>query len=76
MIVTQANNQLLLKEIKEINKKLIEVVVDVMAVEDVYREGTLVRCSYNPIGLSSNIKTSNTSKFMVSFLRISKFRTK
>ncbi|XP_057785653.1 mediator of RNA polymerase II transcription subunit 15a-like isoform X2 [Salvia miltiorrhiza] len=64
---TETNN-LLLEEIKEINKNLIEVVVDVMTLEGVSRpesdEGTLVRCSYIPVALSGNIKITNTSKFM------------
>ncbi|XP_042053628.1 mediator of RNA polymerase II transcription subunit 15a-like isoform X1 [Salvia splendens] len=64
---TETNYQLL-EEIKEINKKLIEVVVDVMIPEGVSRlrsdEGTLIRCSYIPVGFSGNMKISNTSKFM------------
>ncbi|KAL1548780.1 mediator of RNA polymerase II transcription subunit 15a-like isoform X1 [Salvia divinorum] len=64
---TETNNQLL-EEIKEINKKLIEVVVDVMIPEGVSRPGsdevTLIRCSYIPVGFSGNMKISNTSKFM------------
>ncbi|KAI3444281.1 hypothetical protein Pfo_000946 [Paulownia fortunei] len=65
-------NELLLQEIKEINQKLIEVVVDVMNMEDVSRaepdEGTLIRFSYIPIGLSGNIKMPNTSKQMFPIL--------
>ncbi|KAK4412796.1 Mediator of RNA polymerase II transcription subunita [Sesamum alatum] len=60
-------NDLLLQEIKEINQKLIEVVVEIMNMEDVSRtgsdEGTLVRCSYIPVGHSWNIKIPNTSMF-------------
>ncbi|KAL2232959.1 UNVERIFIED_CONTAM: Mediator of RNA polymerase II transcription subunit 15a, partial [Sesamum indicum] len=58
-------NDLLLQEIKEINQKLIEVVVEIMNMEDVSRtgsdEGTLIRCSYIPVGHSWNIKIPNTS---------------
>ncbi|KAH6779561.1 hypothetical protein C2S52_010798 [Perilla frutescens var. hirtella] len=64
---TESNN-LLLEEIKEINKTLIEVVVDVINLEDVSRpgsdEGTLIRCSYIPLGFSGNVKIPDTSKLM------------
>ncbi|XP_042050349.1 mediator of RNA polymerase II transcription subunit 15a-like isoform X2 [Salvia splendens] len=65
---TETTNYQLLEEIKEINKKLIEVVVDVMIPEGFPRlgsdEGTLIRCSYIPVGFSGNMKIPNTSKFM------------
>ncbi|KAL0383404.1 UNVERIFIED_CONTAM: Mediator of RNA polymerase II transcription subunita [Sesamum calycinum] len=58
-------NDLLLQEIKEINQKLIEVVVEIINTEDVSRtgsdEGTLIRCSYIPVGHSWNIKIPNTA---------------
>ncbi|KAK4404716.1 Mediator of RNA polymerase II transcription subunita [Sesamum angolense] len=58
-------NDLLLQEIKEINQKLIEVVVEIINTEDVSRTGsdeaTLIRCSYIPVGHSWNIKIPNTA---------------
>ncbi|KAL0339814.1 UNVERIFIED_CONTAM: Mediator of RNA polymerase II transcription subunita [Sesamum radiatum] len=58
-------NDLLLQEIKEINQKLIEVVVEIINTEDVSRtgsdEGTLIRCSYIPVGHSWNTKIPNTA---------------
>ncbi|KAG8372174.1 hypothetical protein BUALT_Bualt12G0039000 [Buddleja alternifolia] len=57
-------NDLLLQDIKEINQKLIEVVVDVKDVSGVGSDKvTVVKCSYNPVGFSWNIKTPNTEMF-------------
>lgn len=63
---------MLLEEIKEINEKLIEVVLDVKnnVEDDSSSRGTLVRCSYIPIGFSGNMKIPNASKMMVMVLRI------
>ncbi|PIN25003.1 hypothetical protein CDL12_02265 [Handroanthus impetiginosus] len=55
-------NDHLLQEIEEINQKLIETVVDVSGRES--DAGTLIRCSYIPVGISREIKKSSTSEQM------------
>ncbi|CAA2985753.1 Hypothetical predicted protein [Olea europaea subsp. europaea] len=69
-------NDLLLEEIREINHKLIETVVDVVEVKDVSRaEGTVVRCLYNAVQCNGNIEMLSASTQMFSNLIVELFVT-
>ena len=69
-------SHVLLEEIREINDRLIETIVDVSN-EDLVpsvaasafkgSEGIVVRCSYNAISLSPSLKAHYTSAQVVSF---------
>lgn len=70
-------NHLLLDEIKEINQRLIDTVVDISH-EDVDPaaaaaaaaeggEGTIVKCSFSAVALSPNLKSQYASAQMVRF---------
>lgn len=69
-------NHALLEEIREINLRLIDTVVDISD-EDVDPsaaaataeggEGTIVKCSFSAVALSSNLKSQYMSAQMVSF---------
>ncbi|XP_051149874.1 mediator of RNA polymerase II transcription subunit 15a-like [Andrographis paniculata] len=63
---TEPTNPLLL-EIKEVNHKFFNVVVDIIDKDDVsmtgFNKGTLLRCSYIPMGLR-NTEVPNASKQM------------
>ncbi|KAE8718443.1 hypothetical protein F3Y22_tig00110013pilonHSYRG00215 [Hibiscus syriacus] len=69
-------NHALLEEIREINERLIDTVVDISD-EDVYPgaaastakggEGTVVKCSFSAVALSSNLKSQYMSVQMVNF---------
>ena len=67
-------NHALLEEIREINEQLIDTVVDISD-EDVDPgaataeggEGTIVKCSFCAVALSSNLKSQYMSAQMVSF---------
>ena len=69
-------NCALLEEIKEINQNLVETVIDVVlnstegAVKAGFGEGTIVRCSYNAIGLGGNFNQHYASARMVGFLNL------
>ena len=68
-------NHALLEEIREINQRLIDTVVDISD-EDVdpgaaaatakVGEGTIVKCSFSAVALSSNLKSQYMSAQMVS----------
>ncbi|CAI9782886.1 unnamed protein product [Fraxinus pennsylvanica] len=66
------SNDMLLEEIREINHKLIETVVDVVNVKDVSwevpAEGTIIRCLYNAVQCNGNINMLNASTQMFSNL--------
>ncbi|GFY98108.1 hypothetical protein Acr_12g0006490 [Actinidia rufa] len=63
-------NGALLEEIKEINQNLVETVIDVVlnstegAVKAGFGEGTIVRCSYNALGLGGNFNQHYASARM------------
>ena len=70
-------NHALLEEIREINQRLIDTVVDISH-EDVdpaaaaaaaaeCGEGTIVKCSFSAVALSPNLKSQYTSTQMVGF---------
>lgn len=73
MIALQANHALL-EEIREINQRLIDTVVDISE-EDVGptaaapsaegSEGTIVKCSFSAVALSPNLKSQYASAQMV-----------
>lgn len=69
-------NQALLEEIKEINSRLIDTVVDISdedadptatAAAKEGGEGTIVKCSYSAVALSPNLKSQYVSSQMVLF---------
>ena len=72
-------NHALLEEIREINQRLIDTVVDISD-EDVDPsaaaaavdggEGTIVKCSFSAVALSPNLKSQYASARMVRFLRL------
>ncbi|KAL2501981.1 mediator of RNA polymerase II transcription subunit 15a-like [Forsythia ovata] len=72
-------NDLLLEEIREINHKLIETVVDVVDVKDVSlagsAEGTVIRCLYNAVQCNGNGKMLTASSQMFSNLLVELFVT-
>lgn len=66
-------NYTLLEEIREINQKLIDTVVDVsdedsdsVAVASESGEGTVVKCSYTAVALSQDLRAQFASAQMVS----------
>ncbi|CAL5356681.1 unnamed protein product [Camellia sinensis] len=69
-------NDALLDEIKEINQKLVETVIDVIsdsteyAAKGGFGEGTIVRCSYSALGLGGNFKQQYSSSRMLSILPV------
>lgn len=72
-------NHALLEEIREINERLIDIVVDVSdedldpsvaASASEGREGTIVKCSFSAISLSPNLKSHYTSAQMVSIFHL------
>ncbi|KAL7199450.1 hypothetical protein ACSBR2_021677 [Camellia fascicularis] len=69
-------NDALLEEIKEINQKLVETVIDVIsdsteyAAKGGFGEGTIVRCSYSALGLGGNFKQQYSSSRMLSILPV------
>ena len=64
----------LLKEIRDINQKQVEIVVDIISdsAEDVGTtgagEGTIVRCSYNAVSLRENFKLKCAATQIVRFV--------
>lgn len=75
LLLLQANHALL-EEIREINQRLIDTVVDISD-EDVDPraaaaaaeggEGTIVKCYFSAVALSPNLKSQYASAQMVSF---------
>lgn len=75
MLHFQANHALL-EEIREINYRLIDTVVDISkeesdpsasAAANEGGEGVIVKCSYNAVSLSPSLKSQYTSTQMVGF---------
>ncbi|CAA2971159.1 Hypothetical predicted protein [Olea europaea subsp. europaea] len=68
----EESNDQLLEEIREINHKLIETVVDVVDMKDFSwagsADGTVIRCLYNAVRCNGNIKMLNASTQMFSNL--------
>lgn len=78
LTLLQANHALL-EEIKEINQRLIDTVVDICddvdpsAVAAAFpegSEGTFVKCSFSAVALCPNLKSHYSSEQMVCFLFI------
>lgn len=72
-ILSLQANHALMEEIREINRRLIDTVVDISD-EDVdpsaaaaeRGEGTIVKCSFDAVALSPNLKSQYASAQMVS----------
>lgn len=71
-------NHTLLEEVREINHRLIDTVVDISD-EDIDSiaaaaegEGTVVKCSFNAVALSPNLKSQYASPQMVRFTHLYK----
>lgn len=76
MLVPLQANHALLEEIKEINQRLIDTVVDISdedvdptaaAVAAEGGEGNIVTCSFSAVALSPNLKSQYASAQMVGF---------
>lgn len=74
-LLLQANHSLL-EEIREVNQRLIDTVVDISneevdptaaAAAAEGTEGTIVKCSYNAVALSPSLKSQYASVQMVGF---------
>lgn len=70
-------NHALIEEIKDINRRLIDTVVEISdegvdpstrAPAAVGSEGTTVKCSFNAVALSPNLKSQFASALMVRFI--------
>lgn len=74
LVMMQANHALV-EEIKEINQRLIDTVLEIsnqdvnpsVAAGPVGGEGTIVKCSFSAVALSPNLKSQYASAQMVSF---------